>query len=217
MWWWVCGGDGLSKRTLGHVGSAPEKREDRSGMMKSRSNGRRDCNAAMGDAGGWLAWLCGLLLGLLPPIWCSLTPGPPPMLKTKPFPPPVQPVLVGGWVFSSCRSCTYRIRQRVLHRSLHRPYHLQRTVGTALQGLSLPRTWSLHHEERVVKQIQRTAMRPMKQRHQRSAIQDHRHTCRTWTSCPGQTTPGTLLRPLQDKSACVLILRYRPASLYTYS
>jgi hypothetical protein len=166
-------------------------------MMKSRSNGRRDCNAAMGDAGGWLAWLCGLLRGLLPPIWCSLTPGPPPMLKTKPFPPPIEHMSAAGYASWGCRPCTYRIRQRARHRSLHRPYHLQRTVGTALQGLSLPRTWNLLRlEARVVKQIQRMAMRLMKQRRQRSVIQDHRHTCHTWTSCPDQTAPGMLLRPL---------------------
>ena len=50
-------GEVFSKRTLGYVGAAPEKSDDRRGIMNSRSSGRRDCNAAIGEAGGLFAWL----------------------------------------------------------------------------------------------------------------------------------------------------------------
>lgn len=123
----VCGLSGLSWRTLGYVGALPEKSDESRGMMNRRSSGRRDCSAASGEAGCWFAWLCGLLRGTPPPIWCTLMPGPPPMLKTKPFPPPVKLVLV-----AVCRDTVVLVRTK----SAKRPAKRTSTTHAASKELS---------------------------------------------------------------------------------
>src|SRR5579859_5727116 len=71
----------------------PENSEDNSGRLKSsrrnRSCVRADSPLGAGAASPFAA--CGLLLGVPPPILCTVKPGPPPMLNTNCGPPPNPP------------------------------------------------------------------------------------------------------------------------------
>lgn len=77
----------------------PEKRPESKGKMKRRSSGNRDCSVCDREGGGALgsrAACWGRRRGAPPPNWCTRTPGPPPILKTKPGPSNRPPPVVFG-------------------------------------------------------------------------------------------------------------------------
>ena len=83
----VFGGLAVSKRTEGPCGAGAEpKKEERRGRMNKRRRGRREDKAldtlGEGSKPGGCA-VVGRLRGRPPPNWCTRTPGPPPILKTK--------------------------------------------------------------------------------------------------------------------------------------